>query len=330
MPKVSVVMSVYNGERYLREAVESILNQTFTDFEFIIIDDGSTDSTWQILTAYAMRDPRIVLIRNEKNVGLTKSLNKGLALARGEYIARQDADDVSLPQRLERQVAFLDNHAEFALVGCRPLLIDKAGNTSSIKQVPTDWNVLRAALLIENVLCHGSVVLRRVCLETVGFYREFFRAAQDYDLWLRIIEQYPVANLAEPLYRLREHPGSVNRVRWAEQVAFAQLALELAEQRKSAGVDMLGLRLAARLTEKNAHGSMQQWMQTRKTMARVRHRWARALWEQGCRRQATMKIVECLCADPTYQDGWRMAVDLAQEMGWCADGRICYHGRQRS
>ena len=103
-PKVSVVMSAYNGERYLREAVESILNQTFNDFEFIIIDDGSTNSTGQILSSYAAQDPRIVLIRNRENIGLTKSLNKGLALARGEYIARMDADDVSLPNRFSEQV----------------------------------------------------------------------------------------------------------------------------------------------------------------------------------------------------------------------------------
>jgi glycosyltransferase involved in cell wall biosynthesis len=107
-PKVSVLMSVYNGESHLGEAVEGILKQTFTDFEFIIVDDGSTDSTWSILSEYATRDKRIVLLQNKNNIGLAQSLNKGLAMARGEYIARQDADDISLSVRFANQVEYLD------------------------------------------------------------------------------------------------------------------------------------------------------------------------------------------------------------------------------
>jgi len=114
-PKISVIMSVYNGEKYLREAIESILNQTFRDFEFIIINDGSTDKTSEILSSY--NDPRIVIINNKRNIGLTKSLNKGLKMVKGEYIARQDADDVSLPERLERMVNFLDMNRDVGLLG---------------------------------------------------------------------------------------------------------------------------------------------------------------------------------------------------------------------
>ena len=114
-PKVAVLMSVYNGEKYLREAINSILSQTFNDFEFLIINDGSTDGTADILKSYT--DSRIKIINNEKNIGLTKSLNKGLKIAKGEYIARQDADDISMPERLKEEVAFLEIHKDYAVVG---------------------------------------------------------------------------------------------------------------------------------------------------------------------------------------------------------------------
>ena len=126
-PKISVVMSVYNGTPYLRECIESILNQTCKDFEFIIIDDGSSDNTWKILTEYANQNQQIKLFKNEENIGLTKSLNKGLKLAGGEYIARQDADDVSLPDRFELQTRFLDAHLEVGALGSSAEVIDEQG-----------------------------------------------------------------------------------------------------------------------------------------------------------------------------------------------------------
>ena len=122
-PKVTVLMSVYNGEKYLQEAIDSILEQTFKDFEFLIINDGSTDKTGEILESY--HDLRIKIINNEKNIGLTKSLNKGLKLARGEYIARQDADDISMPERLEKEVEFLETHQDYAVVGAFAKIINK-------------------------------------------------------------------------------------------------------------------------------------------------------------------------------------------------------------
>ncbi|HEY9660554.1 MAG TPA: glycosyltransferase, partial [Allocoleopsis sp.] len=128
-PQISVLMAVYNGSRYVAEAIESILNQTFTDFEFLIIEDGSTDNTVQILQDYANRDPRIKLIQNEQNIGLTKSLNKGLKLAQGKYIARQDADDVSLPHRFEQQIAVFAQNPAAVLVSCSLELIDATGKT---------------------------------------------------------------------------------------------------------------------------------------------------------------------------------------------------------
>ena len=127
IPQVSVIMPVYNGGRYLREAVDSILNQTFREFEFIIIDDGSTDDTWSVLTDYAAHDSQVRLIQNEANIGLTRSLNKGLAVSRAALIARQDADDISMPERLARQIAFLEMHPEVGLLGTQGDFIDADG-----------------------------------------------------------------------------------------------------------------------------------------------------------------------------------------------------------
>ena len=126
--KVTVLMSVYNGEKYLSQSVESILNQTYENFEFVIIDDGSTDNSYSILKQYASQYSQIVLIKNEKNLGLTKSLNLGLKIAKGKYIGRQDADDVSHPERLEREIEFLEDHLDHAAVGTFVKILDKDGN----------------------------------------------------------------------------------------------------------------------------------------------------------------------------------------------------------
>jgi glycosyltransferase involved in cell wall biosynthesis len=229
-PRVSVVMAVYNGERYLREAVDSILGQTFQDFEFIIVEDGSADATPAILDGYT--DPRLVRLRNQGNLGLTRSLNRGLATARGEYIARMDADDVSLPERLECQVAYLEAHPGVGLVAAGFIFMDQAGGDKLVSWPHTDQQRLREALIQENRFCHGVVMLRRACVESVGGYREVFRYAQDYDLWLRILERYEVACLDKLLYRYRVGPNNISVTRLAEQDAYHSLAKECYRRRQ--------------------------------------------------------------------------------------------------
>ena len=174
-PKVTVLMSVYNGKRYLREAIDSILDQTFRDFEFLIINDGSTDSSSDIIRSYD--DSRIRLIENEKNIGLTRSLNKGLKLARGEYIARMDADDRSMPERLEKEILFLDKNKNVGLVGTYFLMVNKSGKVLSTFSPGTSG--LSEKLLEGNMFGHGSTMFRADCIEKVGYYREEFRSAQD-------------------------------------------------------------------------------------------------------------------------------------------------------
>ena len=220
-PKVSVVMSVYNGSCYLRESVDSILNQTFTDFEFIIIDDGSTDNTWEILTKYAEGDRRIKLYKNEENIGLTKSLNKGLKLAAGEYLARQDADDISLPTRFEKQVSFLQEHPEIVLASCDIELINAEGLTTDRYQRHCEPDLVAWYLLFYNRLGgHSQVMFRRSPVLNIGGYCETYRYSQDYELWCRLTEIGEIAIIPEVLLKQRFHNQRISKVNGAEQENF--------------------------------------------------------------------------------------------------------------
>ena len=238
-PRVAVLMSVYNGEKYLREAIDSILNQTFKDFEFLIIDDGSTDNSSDIIRSYT--DPRIRLIQNEKNIGLTRSLNKGLKLAKGEYIARMDGDDIALSDRLEKQVSFLDKYEDVKLVGSSYYEIDESDKVlGRVDCLTNNDDIQRRFLLPNNCFCHPSTMFRKECIEKVGTYREFFKYAQDYDLWRRIAEEYNVANIGEPLLKWRISHNSISSTAKTFQYAFHHMGIILAEQRQKYGKDSLG------------------------------------------------------------------------------------------
>jgi hypothetical protein len=235
-PTVSVVMSVYNAERFLREAVESILNQSFSDFEFIIVNDGSTDRTGAILQSYT--DRRITVI-NQENAGVTKALNNGLALATGKYVARQDADDVSKPQRLEKQVAFMEGNPAVGLLGTRFEFIDENGEVTRLGVLSTDNKTLQQRLTVINQFSHGSVMIRKEALDKVGYFREFFRYAQDYDLWLRIADHYNVCNLPDYLFRYRELEQAISSSKILTQSLYAGIAAEMAAERRETGSDAL-------------------------------------------------------------------------------------------
>ena len=202
-PRVSVVMSVHNEERYVSKAIQSILEQTFADFEFIIIDDGSADRTTSILTAYQQKDARIRVLRHQLKKGLAQSLNEGIRIARGRYIARMDADDISLPTRFEKQVAFLDTHPKVGLVGTLCYEIDEKDAIVRKWSLPSNPSDLKKALLRFNPLIHTSVMIRKEVFNEIGYYNEKLRYSQDYELWLRISRNYEIANLPEPLVMLR-------------------------------------------------------------------------------------------------------------------------------
>ncbi len=219
-PIVTVLMPVYNGERYLRESIESILGQTFTDFECLIIDDGSIDASRDIIRSYC--DPRIRLIENIDNLGLIKTLNCGLALAKGEYIARQDQDDISYPERLEKQVAFLNSHPEIAMLGTRINNIDEQGRKSTLYGycIVCSELAIRWQLMFDNPFVHPSVMMRAKIVSDIGGYDERFPECEDYDLFSRLVYVHRAANLKEILFAYRQHLGSMNSNRTKENCLF--------------------------------------------------------------------------------------------------------------
>lgn len=203
--RVSVVMAVRNGADFLEAGLRSVLTQDFRDFEFVIIDDASTDATPAIIAQAG--DPRIVYHRNETNIGQTASLNLGLRLARGAYIARMDADDAYLPGKLRAQVAFLDRHPGVAVCGTWAQCVDNHGVVTGVFEPPTAWDEIKARLLWTSPICHVSVLMRRDVILGVGGYDESYRYSADYHLWSEIVRRgHRLANLPERLmsYRVSE------------------------------------------------------------------------------------------------------------------------------
>lgn len=198
-------MAVHDGERYVGEAVDSVLAQSFRDLELIVVDDGSTDRTAETVRERA--DPRVRLISNARNLGLAPSLNVGLDEARGEFVARLDADDVALPARLARQVAFMDGHPDVALLGSWYHEMSADGSLGAPVRVPTRHWDLRWHLCLYSPFAHSAVLWRRELVEReVGRYDDGLRFSEDYDLWRRISARLHVANLPEFLLHLRTHP----------------------------------------------------------------------------------------------------------------------------
>jgi len=213
-------MPVYNGGRYVDEAIRSILSQTFDDLELIIIDDGSTDDTPEIIERHRRADRRIRAYE-QGNRGLIPTLNRGLDLARGEYVARMDQDDISLPQRLAVQVAFMSANPHVGICGAWIETFDRL--TRRTVRLPTDDSAIRGWLLFESVLPHPSVIMRRDMLLKTGLsYDETILHAEDYDLWVRASCHTALANIADVLLRYRLHPQQIVRKYETEKLASAR------------------------------------------------------------------------------------------------------------
>ena len=206
-PVVSVLMSVYNDERFLKAAVESILAQSYTDLEFVIIDDGSSDGSAEVLRD--VKDARLKIAFSKRNWGLTASLNRGMRSCRGKYLARIDSDDIADPERLRRQVDFLEKQADIGIVGSSRLLIDEAGQVIGCSHPPADDLAIRWKSLLGNPFGHPTIMLRMDLLKRHRLqYDRSFRTAQDYELWTRLLRVTRGANLREPLVRYRLRRGS--------------------------------------------------------------------------------------------------------------------------
>lgn len=215
-------MAVYNGmplgsqsetrtasSAYLKDAIQSILDQSYKDFEFIIINDASTDGTANYLKS--LSDKRIKIIINEKNLGLALSLNIGLKAAKGDYVARMDADDISLPQRFEKQINFFKAHEDYILVGSQVMWMDKNNNVISGFDVPLKDEDIRKKLIARNQFHHATVMFRRYDIEKLGAYRNNLNGVEDYDLWFRVIKKGKVANLPERLVKRRIHEKALTQ-----------------------------------------------------------------------------------------------------------------------
>jgi glycosyltransferase involved in cell wall biosynthesis len=225
---IMVLVAVHNGERFLERALESLRVQTWPEFEVLVVDDGSTDRTAEILSR--LPDQRFSVHHNRQNLGLTCSLNHGLRLARSDYVARLDADDVAMPGRLAAQAAFLDQHPDVGIVGADCEIVDEDDRTIARYTYPKTHTAIRWRHFFDNGFCHSTVMLRRSVLQEHRLsYDERVRYAQDFDLWTRLLQHTRGANLSTPLVRWRRHAATVSILHQEEQrqVATAVVAREL-------------------------------------------------------------------------------------------------------
>jgi glycosyltransferase involved in cell wall biosynthesis len=216
-PKISVVMAVYNGEPYIKETVLSVLNQTFADFEFIIVNDCSTDDTANVVASF--RDPRIVLINNEVNMGSSRAGNVGIKNARAKYIARIDADDLCDSERFQTQFDYLENHSDIAILGSSYQIIGE----HSLKSLVTDPEEIAIKLFLgQNCIAHSAVMMRKKIFDTHHFqYNDNNPVSQDYELWADVSNQLKIANLKQPLIQYRVHDNQISNKRFKEQQTHA-------------------------------------------------------------------------------------------------------------
>jgi glycosyltransferase involved in cell wall biosynthesis len=291
MQKLSVILACYNTERYIGAAVKSILAQTFTDFEFILIDDGSTDRSAEILKQLASQDSRIKLI-SRPNKGLTKTLNEGLSLATAPLVARMDADDLSQPTRFEKQVEYVNAHPDCVCVGSRVTLIDPydspINNTDhKLSHEEIDTDLLKG---IGWSIVHPAAMMRTEAVRRVGGYREQFKTSQDLDLWLRLAEIGKLANLPEPLVQYRQH---------FESVAFTKADEQWRVKTQIVGdaYDRRGLKRPA------------EWLFNRRvplSLVEQLKRWAWAAIKAGNPRVARKHAREVMKKQPFSLDSWRV------------------------
>lgn len=232
-PPVSVVMSVHNGVRYLAAAIDSVLTQTLADLELVVIDDGSTDASPWVLAAYASRDDRVLVLRQE-NAGLATSLNRGIAHARAPLIARLDADDIAEPWRLELQHAYLAESPDVGLVGGAVVFMDEDGRRFGEARYPLSDAEIRRAFVTTTPFVHSAVMLRREAFETAGGYRAAFPHAEDLDLWLRLGAVSRLANLEETVVSYRIHPDQTTATQ-LEQQSLSALGARIAWRARTTG-----------------------------------------------------------------------------------------------
>ncbi|EGQ8479789.1 glycosyltransferase [Vibrio parahaemolyticus] len=217
MPLVSVVLPIYNAEKYLHLTLDSVISQTYLDIEVICINDGSTDNTQAILEDFKKRDDRIRII-NRENKGLVYSLNQGISISKGKYIARMDADDICLPKRFEMQVKFLESNPSVGLVGTSYMYIDENDNQLSKRIVPRSLSIIRSMLLFGSPICHPSVMFNKSIVGEHLLYDENYDSCEDLELWFRLNDKgIEIRNLSDVLIKYRILPTSISSRKMAQQ-----------------------------------------------------------------------------------------------------------------
>lgn len=298
MPEISVLMSVYNGERWLRDSIDSVLAQSKDNFEFIIINDGSTDDTARILDSF--KDRRLVII-NQKNIGLTKSLNRGLNIARGKFVARIDADDICMPDRLSKQKIFLIENPDVVLVGSNAMLIDESNNDIGYTVYPTSHDsLLKRLKKFQPVFPHSSIFFRKDMVACEGGYNPYFTRSQDNELYLRLSEKYQMAGLDEYLVKLRFTRNSLS---YSDdlQLKMGIAALICYYRRKE------GLKDFSRSDDNDWFlflKNVEEWIDRKKfdkkRVAKSKFRNCRTLIKQKEYFKALSVLFDCFKSDPTF------------------------------
>lgn len=295
-PAVSVLLPVYNAEAYLAAAVESILHQSFTDFELLIIDDGSTDGSLSILQTYAAQDTRIRLISRE-NQGLIATLNQMVEAAKGEFLARMDADDIATPNRLKLQVAFLQQHPEVVCVGGAFDLIDSQSRTVAFIPMPENNDEIQQMILMgRTIINHPCALIRRSALQQIGGYDASMKTVEDLDMLLRIGEVGQLANLPDVVLQYRFHSNSVSAQNIVLQSQMAHQACQRAWKRR--GIE-------------GRYDSPQPWYRPTPDPAsqqRFLHRYGWWAFCQGFRRTAAYCGLRSILVKPATLESWKLLI----------------------
>ena len=224
-PEISIIMSAYNADKYIADSINSILKQTYTNFEFLIIDDASKDQTLKIIKKFQKIDKRIKLIKNKKNIGLTKSLNKLSKKAKGRFLARMDADDICYTNKLKKQISWFKKNPKAILLGTSGFKINENSRRLSKYRLPAiSHEKIVKKLIFNNFYLHSSTMFKRISFLKIGGYRSFFLYSQDYDLWIRMAKEGRIGNLSDNLVGIRSHSDSISSNNKKEQVYYAILA----------------------------------------------------------------------------------------------------------
>lgn len=319
-PKISVVMSAYNAERFIGEAIASILNQTWKDFEFVIVNDGSTDGTADVIRSFD--DSRIRFVEQE-NQGAIRSLNRGIMMARGEYIARFDADDIAMPHRLERQLAFLETHSGCAMVGSPVIQIDEDGREIKVERYPLGYREIKENLWIDVPFAHPTVMFRKAAFLKAGLYREKLEPVDDYDLWFRMAELFDIENIDEPLCKMRKHISSLNLSKRFDFIRLGEFVKELARERMQHGKDRLDSMSRADV-EAELERIMPGTERSRRNVAAASLLFiAEATYCTGNYGRSVHHLWKSLCLNPFSSRAWTLAAKMPVKMilGFVRKGR---------